>query len=131
LAEKPNRTNYAFLSKQQKSSFGRRDFLQLPASNLIQTERRAFTPSTLIIAMRKPTLALAALALFFVLASIAGSGKLSILCGLIAAGLGITAGIVQSAEWVDEHEYFIPNPDASQLSRIKSRAFISNTQLAD
>ncbi|WP_421826910.1 hypothetical protein [Larkinella sp.] len=77
--------------------------------------------------MRKSTLALAALALFFVLASIAGSGIWSILGGLIAAGLGITAGIVQSAEWVDEHDYFIPDPDASHVSRIKTRALISNT----
>ncbi|RYG30843.1 MAG: hypothetical protein EOO01_36205 [Chitinophagaceae bacterium] len=81
--------------------------------------------------MRKPTLALAALALFFVLASIAGSGIWSILGGLIAAGLGITAGIVQSAEWVDEHEHWIPNPETSSVSRIKARTFISNAQLID
>ncbi len=78
--------------------------------------------------MRKPTLALAALALFFVLVSIAGSGMLSILSSLIVVGLGITAGIVQSAEWVDEHYHVIPDPDASPVSRIKTRALISNTQ---
>ena len=81
--------------------------------------------------MRKPTLALAALALFFVLVSIAGSGILSILSSLIVVGLGVTAGIVQSAEWVDEYEHWIPNPDTSIVSRIKARTFISNAQIID
>ncbi|GAB3905055.1 hypothetical protein GCM10028803_35370 [Larkinella knui] len=79
--------------------------------------------------MRKPTLALIVLALIFVLAFIAASGILSILSGLVAAGLVITAGIVQSAEWVDENYNLIPDPDASTSARIKTRAFVSNTQL--
>ncbi|MGA0558857.1 hypothetical protein ACO2Q8_19525 [Larkinella sp. VNQ87] len=61
--------------------------------------------------MRKKTFALLILAILFVVACLTTEGFLSILSGLVALGLGLSAWAVQSAGWVDEKYNSIPDPD--------------------
>ncbi|WP_460671540.1 hypothetical protein [Larkinella ripae] len=58
-------------------------------------------------------LALAALAFTLVLVSVVTSGILSVICALIAAGLGVCAGYVQAAVLVDENYQVIPNTETA------------------